>query len=83
MSLEYVRHDDVRWWGAAGDGITDDTQAIQKATNDLGRLPYFPGGRVFRITKTIHVPLPNIRWYRRVWRFVLRIPPIRRIVIKS
>lgn len=33
----------VRWFGATGDGVTDDTTAIQKACN-VGRNIYFPKG---------------------------------------
>lgn len=35
----------VKWYGAKGDGITDDTQAIQKAINkNLGGTLFFPEG---------------------------------------
>ncbi|MCA9064915.1 MAG: right-handed parallel beta-helix repeat-containing protein [Planctomycetaceae bacterium] len=48
-------------FGAAGDGITDDTEAIQHAIDEaIGRLS-FPRG-VYRITKSILVDLEKIGW---------------------
>lgn len=42
----------VRDFGAVGDGIADDTQAIQQALNASKGLVIFPGGR-YRITETL------------------------------
>ncbi|MDE2100751.1 MAG: hypothetical protein KGL39_26130, partial [Patescibacteria group bacterium] len=42
---------DVFWWGAAGDGVTDDTTAIVNAITDIvsrgGGVIYFPGGYTY------------------------------------
>lgn len=46
-----------RDYGAKGDGVTDDTAALQKALNDLGwKVPavYLPAGR-YRITRSLKV----------------------------
>lgn len=40
-----------QWWGAKGDGINDDTTAIQNAIN-LGSLVFIPSG-IYKITATI------------------------------
>ncbi|MEM8782220.1 MAG: carbohydrate-binding protein [Planctomycetota bacterium] len=43
-------------YGAAGDGVTDDTAAIQAALDDPTKTTlYFPGGKIFRIDGTLHV----------------------------
>ncbi len=42
---------DVRWFGARGDGVADDTAAIQAAL-DAGACVHFPAG-IFRITATL------------------------------
>lgn len=44
----------VRDFGAAGDGETDDTEAIRRALAE-GRVVYFPLG-VYRVSDTINVP---------------------------
>lgn len=46
-----------RDFGAAGDGVADDTEALQRAVNETqtGRV-YFPKG-IYRITTTIVIPL--------------------------
>jgi len=46
-----------RDFGAVGDGVADDTEALQRAVNetDTGRV-YFPKG-IYRITSTIVIPL--------------------------
>lgn len=48
---------DVRIFGAIGDGITNDTAALQFAASYLteGKLLYSPAGRTYRITSTISV----------------------------
>lgn len=46
----------VKWYGAVGDGVTDDTTAIQNAiTNNDGRTVYFPPGE-YKITSTLNLP---------------------------
>jgi Pectate lyase superfamily protein len=46
----------VSWFGAAGDGVTDDTQAIRDAIDaGRGKIVHFPPG-VFRLTDTIEIP---------------------------
>lgn len=49
----------VMWFGAKGDGSTDDTTAIQAGINaaqTLGRELYFPGATThYKITGTLHV----------------------------
>ncbi len=54
----WVRFDEgapnVRWWGAKGDNVTDDTAAIQAAIDYLGSAGgavYFPNG-VYKVTGT-------------------------------
>ena len=50
-------------FNAAGDGVTDDTAAIQQAINDVSSIPgggtvWIPQG-IYLITETIH-HLPNV-----------------------
>lgn len=45
---------DVKYWGALGNGISDDTIAIQNCINNNSRLVYFPAGN-YLITGTISV----------------------------
>ena len=48
---------DVRDYGATGDGVTDDTTAIQSAINDVnavnGGTVYLPDGKVYGISATL------------------------------
>ncbi|MDT2813737.1 BppU family phage baseplate upper protein [Vagococcus carniphilus] len=44
----------VRWFGAKGDGITDDTEAIKKALA-FGRNVKTPPGKIYRITEQINL----------------------------
>jgi hypothetical protein len=51
---------DVRCHGAAGDGATDDTAAIQAALDAAaGRNVHFPAG-IYRITSTLSAPLVRL-----------------------
>lgn len=51
--LEFLN---VKEYGAAGDGVTDDSDAIQSALNDGSEhVVFFPSG-VYRITRTITFP---------------------------
>jgi hypothetical protein len=58
--LSPSHHLDVRQFGAAGDGVADDTAAIQAALDcavygdDVPRTVYFPGG-IYRTTDTLQV----------------------------
>lgn len=50
---------DVKAWGAAGDGTTDDTGALNSILNraaNQSSIVYFPFG-VYKITDTLHVPV--------------------------
>lgn len=51
--------DDVRAFGAAGDGKTDDTEAILKAVSSGGGSVRFPKG-IYRVTKTIVIDLDRL-----------------------
>lgn len=44
----------IKWFGAAGDGVADDTTAIQSAIDELGVI-FFPGG-IYRTTAALTVP---------------------------
>jgi len=59
VSLENLN---VRQWGAVGDGVTDDTVAIQTAINvgtAAGNAIYFPNGN-YRITSTLTLPTNSV-----------------------
>ncbi len=49
----------VRRFGAAGDGTTDDTQSIRHALRDGDGVLHFPPG-TYRISQTIEVPLADV-----------------------
>lgn len=61
----------VRWFGATGNGLTDDWYAIQKAINYLlantaaGRTLFFPSG-VYKITKPLIIASFSGNTYRQV-----------------
>lgn len=50
---------DVREFGAAGDGKTDDTAAIKHAVQDGDGVLYFPPGN-YLLNETIDLPLKNV-----------------------
>lgn len=59
-SLLNAHHFDVRAYGAAGDGVADDTSAIQSAINAAGAGEvFFPNG-TYRITSQLNVTTPGI-----------------------
>ncbi|MBZ4655844.1 MAG: hypothetical protein JG759_392 [Thermoanaerobacter sp.] len=51
----------VKDFGAKGDGITDDTQALQEACNHLsnGGTLYFPESKVYKITNVLSISIPE------------------------
>lgn len=51
----------VRSFGAIGDGLNDDTDAIQRAVENANDVVLLPKGR-YRITKTIRIDLNKIGW---------------------
>ncbi|GAB4138551.1 MAG: right-handed parallel beta-helix repeat-containing protein [Thermogutta sp.] len=61
----------VRDFGAAGDGIRDDTDAVQSAV-DRGGAILFPAGR-YRLTRTVNVDLAQTGWVSLSGRGVARI----------
>ncbi|MBX9788005.1 MAG: glycoside hydrolase family 55 protein [Pirellulales bacterium] len=56
----YVEH-----YGAAGDGASDDTAALQKSIDTAGHggLVRFSPGRTYLITHPLHVPYDNHTWF--------------------
>nr|AQA29327.1 hypothetical protein 34 [Fulvia fulva] len=57
----------IKECGARGDGVTDDTKAIQQALNSNAgcKITYFPHG-VYLVTDTIYIP-PGSRIVGQVW----------------
>jgi hypothetical protein len=49
------------FYGAVGDGVVDDTEAIRKTVND-GR-PVFWGEHTYRMTKPVLIDVSTIRWH--------------------
>jgi hypothetical protein len=67
FSAEFPTYINVKQYGAVGDGVTDDTAAIQAALNAVpqgnptyGGTVFFPIGR-YRITSTLTVPPYSVR----------------------
>ncbi len=59
LSLQNLYHVDVRAYGATGDGVADDTVAIQAAvTGAAGKHVYFPAGN-YKITAAITFGTPG------------------------
>lgn len=54
---------DVVALGAVGDGVTDDTAALQRALDSLraGEVLLIPAGKTFRHTRTLSIRQPNVR----------------------
>jgi hypothetical protein len=57
----YAQTKTVRDFGALGDGVADDTVAIQKAVDSKGGAVVFPHG-IYRLTKSIRVALDQTGW---------------------
>ena len=51
----------VRWFGATGNGTTDDTAAIQQAENNTNQILYFPAGK-YLINTTGIVKKTGVSW---------------------
>lgn len=64
VELKLAQTVSVKDFGAVGDGVTDDTAAIQNAiaaiANQNGGTLYVPSGE-YRITSTLNINYPNIR----------------------
>ena len=57
--LEGTGKVNAKWFGAKGDGVTDDTGAIQKAILNYNNI-FFPAGNYkFNASTTLHKTLPN------------------------
>jgi hypothetical protein len=53
----------VKDWGATGDGVTDDTDALQKALEENRHGPlYFPEG-IYRLTRALFLDHRNGGWF--------------------
>ncbi|RDA94979.1 hypothetical protein CP533_0168, partial [Ophiocordyceps camponoti-saundersi (nom. inval.)] len=61
----------VRSSGAKGDGVTDDTQAIQTVFKNIGQdeVVYFDHG-VYLVTDTVQIP-PNVKIVGEVWPVIM------------
>ncbi|RCI16482.1 hypothetical protein L249_1734 [Ophiocordyceps polyrhachis-furcata BCC 54312] len=61
----------VKSAGAKGDGVTDDTQAIQAAFENIGQdeIVYFDHG-VYLVTDTVQIP-PNVKIVGEVWPVIM------------
>ena len=61
----------VKDFGAIGDGVADDTAAIQSAVNSSSNFIYFPQG-IFKITGTITISASKSLTGAGIWRTVIR-----------
>lgn len=61
INFDYLKITTPQDFGAVGDGVTDDSDAIQNAINALpnGGIVFFPTGR-YRVTKTLTIKVSNI-----------------------
>ena len=73
----------VKWFGAKGDGVTDDTAAIQAAINYANGVKkvYFPYG-VYKITKTIYANIAGTHLYGETNAFTYGVGP-KSVIIRS